>query len=239
MPVRTSHRPSRAPAFLFPPPGSLWDDGPPAAPPWAQGRLQGPSTSRSRESGEKLPGTRGDPCVPGLSSHEPNPSRRPARFRSPRGPSRTHAAAARPFPLPIRSPRARAAFRASVWPFRLPVFSSRAWCGLYRSPSGPHARVRSSSQCSVLGARARSFPPRGLLRSACPARGHLGRGRETPPSCPEGRGLPSAPAQPLPGLPTKDRRAPRFSSSAGGRVGEGPARPLCSCLLGCSCSTVP
>lgn len=184
MPVRASRRPSRAPAFPFPPPGPPGDLGLsrdlglPVASPWAQRLLQAASP-RGRESGERLPGSRGGPCVPDQGSAEPSPSRRPARFRSPRGPSRTHEAAARPFPLPIRSPRARAAFRAPVWPFRLFVSSVRAPCGLYRSRSGLHARI--SLQCSGLGARARSFPPRGLGARPAPPAAVLGAARRRRP----------------------------------------------------------
>lgn len=209
MPVRASRRPSRAPAFPFPPPGPPGDLGLsrdlglPVASPWAQRLLQAAS-SRGRESGERLPGSRGGPCVPGQGSAEPSPSRRPARFRSPSGPSRTHEAAARPFPLPIRSPRARAAFRVPVWPLPLPVGPSRAHF---------FAVLRPWCACAV-------FPAARTRRSACPSRGGLGSGQETPPSCPEGS------SRPLPGLPTKDGCAPRLAPVPGDGSRRDPCAPF-------------
>lgn len=110
--------------------------------------------------GERLPGSRGGG---GLGEVGGWPS--PVRFRCPRGPSRTHAAAAGPFPLHVRFPRARAALDARcvalpapctasasrpVWPFPRPVPPGRAACG-------PRA-------CAIL----RTPPPRWFWR-ACAA----------------------------------------------------------------------
>lgn len=227
MPVRASRRPSHAPAFPFPPPGPPGDLGLsrdlglPVASPWAQRLLQAASP-RGRESGERLPGSRGGPCVPGQGSAEPSPSRRPARFRSPSGPSRTHEAAARPFPLPIRSPRARAAFRAPRVAFTAP---GRAFTRAFLCSAQALVRVRGLSRRadSALGL---PLPWRSWER---PGDAALLSGR-----------LFSAP----PGAAHKGRLRAPTSSSAGGRVAEGPVRPLCSRLRGGdgqggSCLAVP
>lgn len=126
--------------------------------------------------------------------------------------------------LPASRPctaRTRQCSRAWCEPSSSPYPPARAPCGPSRSPSSPRACVRNSSRPLSGSARARSFPPRGLCPRSPPARRGPRRGPETPPSCPEGRGLSSAPAgRPAPPqLPTKDGRAPEPGA------GEGPVRP--------------
>lgn len=167
--------------------------------------------------GERLPGSRGGG---GLGEVGGWPS--PVRFRCPRGPSRTHAAAAGPFPLHVRFPRARAALDARcvalpapctasasrpVWPFPRPVPPGRAACGpracaILRTPPPPLvlARVRGLSR------RADSAP-------ASPARRGPGRGRRRRPPAQKGAGPPPPPLFP-PGVP--GRRPGRVAPGAMG-----------------------
>lgn len=184
------------------PPGSL--------PSLGLGRGRG-GGCRGAPGGQRLPGLgRGwagpESCsFPASASLVPNarggraalPASRPCPART-RQPSR---APCEPFssPYPLRAPGV-----ALPAPRRAPALA----CAALRAPVGLCA-------CAV-------FPAARTLLSASPARRGPGRGPETPPSCPEGRGPFSAPAgSPAPPrLPTKDGRAP------GPGTGEGPAPPL-------------
>lgn len=84
------------------------------------------------------------------------------RFRCPRGPSREHAAAAPPFPLPVWAPDARAAFGPPCGPSGAP-YSLRA-------PLEVPARVRASARSRQLCRACAAFPAaRTLLRLPPPA----------------------------------------------------------------------
>lgn len=126
-----------------------------------------------------MPGSRGVSHLTGRGSAGPSPSRRRARFRPPRGLARTHAAAGRPFlsifalaafcaphmplsatrtpfthpvrpfPLPVRTPRARAQFFAPPPP--------RTRCACAAFPAAP--TVRSASPTRGGPGRAQETPP--------------------------------------------------------------------------------
>lgn len=179
-----------------------------------------PSLGLGRGRGGGCRGGARRAAPPGLGGGGPGPS--PARFRPPRASSRTHAAVARPFPLPVRVPRARAFFRAPrvslsaprtpfarpVWPFPLPV---------------EPPRLRAQRSAPLLGfARARSFPPRGLCPRPPPPAAGPGAARRRRPPARKGAGPPPPPpaARPLPGYPQ------RMAARPAPGPGRGPPPPL-------------
>ena len=136
-------------------------------------------------------------------------------------------------PHPRHLLRGPCGFSGYSYPFRAPCVALSA-----PRPAPTHA-------CAVFRTRLRlwcacaAFPAAPTLRLASPARGGPGRGRETPPSCPEGRGSFSSPARLLPGLPTKDswgcrggaRAPPLFPPARGSLFGNflstsGPTRAV-------------
>lgn len=100
-----------------------------------------------------MPGSRGVSHLTGRGSAGPSPSRRRARFRPPRGLARTHAAAGRPFlsifalaafcapHMPLSA--TRTPFTHPVRPFPLPVRTPRARAQFFAPPLlGLDARAR-------------------------------------------------------------------------------------------------
>lgn len=184
--------------------------------------------SPSRGRGGKLPGARGVPYLPSRRSADPalptvvlvsglsaaSPNTRGGRATLSAGlPRATLCASHVPLPA-IRAalPATRAALPAPRPVLPAPRPTPTRACAVTRTPLRP--------RCACA-----AFPAAPTLHSAFPARGGLGRAGKTPPFCPEGRGPSSAPALPLLGLPTKNRRAP--SSAPGpGVSGRGPRAPF-------------
>lgn len=194
--------------FLLPPPGPPWSDGPPVAPPRAHRFLRGPSLPPRR--GKRLPGVRGGPHLPGQD--QPGPTL-PAPVLVSGFPAALPESTRR---LNVPSPGSPPAppFAHPMWLFQLPVPSSHALCGPSRSPSGPHARVRSFSLSPQAVVRVRGLSRRADSAFGLP-RPRRSRVRPGDTALPPGRARAlSSPARLLPGLPTKDGRGCRGGARA-------------------------
>lgn len=109
-------------------------------------------------------------------------------------------------------PAPRIFFARLVWPLPL--------------PSGPHARVRSYSQCSVFGTRARSFPPRGLCAPPAPPVAVSGAaGRRRSPAR-KGVGSPPPPPSSSRGCPQRTIAHPVSAPVLGVGLGRDPRAPF-------------
>lgn len=113
-------------------------------------------------------------------------------FRCPRGPSREHAAAAPPFPLPVWAPNSRAAFGP-------PCGTSGVPYRLRATPEAPRARARLRALSAALS-RVRGLSRRADSTPASPARRGPGRGWRRRPPARKGAGPPPPPLFP-PGVP--------------------------------------
>lgn len=228
MSIRASRSPSRAPAFLLRPPGPPRSNGSPAgatAPPGSFPYSR-PRARREAARSERCPhisraGGRPAQTFPPSCSF-PVSSRLVSNTRGGRA---TLSAGLLPSPPRASLALSTCPFLLSVRPFPVPVL-------FFPLPVRPPTRA-----CAVIRTLLRprcacaAFPAATTLHSASPARGGPGRAGKTPPFCPEGRGPSSAPALPLPGLPTKNGRAPG-SAPGPGMSGRGPRVPFVPAIPG-------